>query len=273
MTQDDQGIGFMAENNTILLARIGSILHGINVDPVPDHDEMGICIEPPNYTFGLSDARLFEQYTYHSAPPGEKTPPGGTDRTIFSLHKFLRLAAKGDPNMWVLLNTPTDYHISANAIGLEVLSHPDWLISRRVGERHLGYLKKQVDRYLTGKKDKNTRPQLIADYGFDTKAAAHATRIAWQGFELLEFGEMKLPMSPTMRTLIKRVRLGEFSKKTALDMIEHYTELLSKAVATSPLPDSPDYPRLNAWTGQLYRRWWDAQDTDVALPIKAVECL
>lgn len=270
---DDQGTGFMAVSNTILLARIGSVLHGISVDENPDHDEMGICIEPPAYTLALSDARLFEQFRYSSAPEGEKTPPGGTDRIIFSLHKFLRLAAKGDPNMWVLLNTPVDFHIRSATIGLDVLDHSKWLLSKRVGERHLGYLQKQVDRYLTGKRDKNTRPELIANYGYDTKAAAHALRIAWQGFEIMERGKMALPMTSTMRNLLKAIRLGEISKKEALSMIDNYAALLAKSVTRSELPDRPDYVRLNAWCAQLYRSWWDIRDGIASLTDDGVPTL
>src|SRR5215471_1753097 len=39
----------VAEPNTVLLGLVGSTVHGVTVDGADDRDEMGICIEPPEY--------------------------------------------------------------------------------------------------------------------------------------------------------------------------------------------------------------------------------
>ncbi len=43
----------IAEQGTILRAVVGSRLHGLAIDGQDDRDEMGICIEPPDYVVGL----------------------------------------------------------------------------------------------------------------------------------------------------------------------------------------------------------------------------
>src|SRR5262249_10100204 len=42
----------LAEPNTVLLGLVGSTVHGVTVDDADDRDEMGICIEPPEYVAG-----------------------------------------------------------------------------------------------------------------------------------------------------------------------------------------------------------------------------
>jgi hypothetical protein len=43
-----------------------------------DRDEMGICVEPPEY-LGLSH---FEQYLYRTQPEGHRSGPGDLDLTV-----------------------------------------------------------------------------------------------------------------------------------------------------------------------------------------------
>ena len=43
----------VAESNAVLLGLVGSTVHGVTVDSADDRDEMGICIEPPEYVAGL----------------------------------------------------------------------------------------------------------------------------------------------------------------------------------------------------------------------------
>ena len=59
----------VAEPNTILLGLVGSTVHGVTVDSADDRDEMGICIEPPEYVAGL---RVFDQWVYRTQPEGAR---------------------------------------------------------------------------------------------------------------------------------------------------------------------------------------------------------
>ena len=70
---DDAEDRAVAEPNTILLGLVGSTVHGVTVESADDRDEMGICIEPPEYVAGL---RLFQQWVYRTQPEGARSGPG-----------------------------------------------------------------------------------------------------------------------------------------------------------------------------------------------------
>src|SRR6476469_11129163 len=67
----------IAEPNIVLLGLVGSTVHGVTVDAADDRDELGICIEPPEYVVGL---RGFEQWVYRTQPEGSRSGPGDVDR-------------------------------------------------------------------------------------------------------------------------------------------------------------------------------------------------
>ena len=67
---DNAGHRAVAEPNTVLLGLVGSTVHGVTVDSADDRDEMGICIEPPEYVAGL---RRFEQWVYRTQPEGARS--------------------------------------------------------------------------------------------------------------------------------------------------------------------------------------------------------
>jgi hypothetical protein len=62
----------IAEPNTILRCEVGSSVHGLAIEGTDDRDEMGICLEPPEYVIGL---KHFEQWTYRTQPQGQRSDP------------------------------------------------------------------------------------------------------------------------------------------------------------------------------------------------------
>src|SRR5262249_34448839 len=96
----------IAEPNTVLLGLVGSTVHGVTVDRADDRDEMGICIEPPEYVAGL---RPFSQWVFRTQPEGARSGPGDIDRTVYSLRKWCRLALSGNPTVMLLLHTPEEH--------------------------------------------------------------------------------------------------------------------------------------------------------------------
>src|SRR5690606_17088671 len=62
----------IAERGTVLRCQVGSEVHGIAVPGHGDRDEIGMCIEPPEYVIGL---RSFEQYLYRTQPEGSRSGP------------------------------------------------------------------------------------------------------------------------------------------------------------------------------------------------------
>src|SRR5699024_12392610 len=84
----------IAAAGSLLMCQVGSAVHGPDLDDQNDRDEMGICIEPPEYVIRL---RHFEQYIHRTQPDNVRSGPGDLDLTVYSLRKCARLALAGNP--------------------------------------------------------------------------------------------------------------------------------------------------------------------------------
>ena len=59
----------IAEDGLILRTTVGSIVHGLSNPGTDDRDEMGVCIEPPEYLLGF---QRFEHFVYRTQPEGTR---------------------------------------------------------------------------------------------------------------------------------------------------------------------------------------------------------
>ena len=59
----------IAERGLILRTTVGSVVHGLSNPGTDDRDEMGVCIEPPEYLLGF---RRFEHFVYRTQPEGRR---------------------------------------------------------------------------------------------------------------------------------------------------------------------------------------------------------
>lgn len=250
----------VAETNTILLTEVGSTMHGVTVKEADDIDEMGICIPPSEIALGVgkTDAQLFEQYEFRTQAVGDRSGPGDIDRTIYSLRKYVRMAASGSPTVQMPLFVQRDMIRSINWAGEDLRAHRDMFLSKQSGYRFRGYLLRQRS-YLDGTlAERVHRPELIAAHGYDTKYAYHALRLALQGCELLNDHVIHLPMKQTNRDYLLGVREGRYSLAQALAQLDVFTSQLEVATERSKLPEFPDYERINDWLANTYRQYWDS---------------
>src|SRR5690606_7796194 len=176
-------------------------------------DEMGVCVEPPEYVIGL---RPFEQYIFRTQPEGVRSGPGDLDLTVYSLRKWTRLALDGNPTVLLPLFVPDSEIVRIDGPGRELRANAHRFVSRAAGRRFLGYLRAQRDRMLGRRGGRHTnRPELVETYGFDVKFAAHMVRLGVQGVELLETGRITLPMPQPWRTWLRDLRQGRHSRQEA----------------------------------------------------------
>lgn len=240
--------------NEILRGLVGSTAHGTGLDGHEDRDEMGICIEPAEYVCGL---KLFEQYTYRTQPQGVKSGPGDLDLTIYSLRKFCRLAAKGNPSIIMLLWLPE--YITATNIGLRLVAMRDAFVSREAGWRYLGYLESQR-RALTGEKSACTsRPELVERFGYDTKYAMHALRLGHQGIEYLTERKVSIPVPQPLREHLRSVRRGELKLP---DVIAEIDDVAAKLrTLTERTAGGANWDAINRFLIEAHQEHWTAQGT------------
>jgi hypothetical protein len=248
----------VAETNTVLLGLVGSTVHGLTVEDADDRDEMGICVEPPEYVIGL---RPFEQWVYRTQPEGARSGPGDIDRTVYSLRKWCRLALAGNPTVMLLLHVPDEQCSIVEPPGRELRANKPWFASRRAGRAYLGYMERQRDR-MTGERGQMrvNRPELIERYGFDTKYAGHVLRLGYQGNEFLETGALTLPMREPERTRILDVRNGHVSFNEVLAEADDLQRQLETLLQTSPLPERANQAAVEEFLIDTYRTRWKSQD-------------
>jgi uncharacterized protein len=243
----------IADAHTILRVQVGSGLHGIAIPGTDDRDEMALVCEPPEYVIGL---RKFEQYEYRTQLNHVRSGPGDLDFIAYSLHKWAKLAATGNPTLLLLLFAPDSEVLHAEWPGHSLRAQRSMFISRGAGDRFIGYLERQRDRMLGILSQRTNRPELVALHGFDTKFGAHAVRLGIQGVELLSTGKITLPIPHPDRAYLIGIREGKHSKDEVLAVIEMLREKLVELRATSELPEHADYDRINRWLPEVYRQWW-----------------
>ncbi|MFC0109421.1 nucleotidyltransferase domain-containing protein [Kibdelosporangium aridum] len=242
----------IAAQSTILRVQVGSGVHGTAIQGQDDRDEMGICVEPPEYVIGLE---RFEQYIFRTQPEGHRSGPGDLDLIVYSLRKWVRLALQGNPTVLLPLFVPENEIVEIDDLGRELRAKPEIVLSRQAGMRFIGYLRSQRAGML-GLKRHTNRPELIEKYGFDAKYAMHMVRLGVQGVELLETGKITLPIPEPWLTWLRDLRQGKHTKQEALAAADELEAELEKLITSSPLPERPDRDRANAWLQQAYQRVW-----------------
>lgn len=248
----------VATENCVLLTQVGSTVHGVGVNDQDDRDELGICVEPPEYVIGL---RRFEQYEQRTQPQGVRSGPGDLDRVVYSLRKWTRLAVQGNPSILIPLFVPITDVVYATSLGVDLRADPSWLLSRQAGLRFLGYLDSQRRKLRGERGTRLHRPELIERYGFDTKFAYHMVRLGLQGVELLRTGRLTLPMPEPDRSWLRALRVGEHTLAEALtraEELEHELRRLVNSPTLSSLRDRPDHAVVNEFLVRSYEsHWWE----------------
>ena len=251
MISDAQQI---AEAVTILRATVGSRLHGLALEGTDDRDEMGVCIEPPEYVVGT---RQFEQWVHRTQPEGVRSGPGDIDLTIYGLRKFIRLAMSGNPTIILLLFAPAEFLHVCTPAGERLQALAPALLSRRAGTAFLGYLTAQKQRLLGERGQKRVkRPELEDAHGYDTKYAMHILRLGLQGVELLTTGRLTLPLPDGQRQFLLQVRRGEWSLDSVLTAAGIMERDLEDLRHTSPLPEEPDRAAVDRFLIDEYVQAW-----------------
>lgn len=250
------------ESWTVLRGISGSTLHGLNLPGKDDRDEMGVVVEDIQAALGTPE---FEQYIYRSATErsgkhDEPSQPGDLDLTLYSLRKFLRLCMQGNPQLVQLLFTTGHGKLRSDAIGEQLQELAPYIVSRQAGLRYLGYLESQRQRLLgeRGQKKVN-RPELEAQFGYDTKYAMHMLRLGYQGVELLTTGGLKLPMAEPQRSYVFKVRCGEIPLQEVLTTCGELERELDDLVSDGPLQVAPDRKRVEEWMCDTYFNQWKAR--------------
>jgi hypothetical protein len=247
-------------DNQILQVIVGSQLTGTNVE-TSDKDFMSIYVENKENVYGMAPS--MDHLSVRTQPEGVRSGPDDTDNLAYSLRKYLSLATGGNPSILMLLFAPRDMIVVDSAIGHELRDTRDAFLSQEAVKKFLGFMHAQHERMLgRGKQNRvPNRPELIEKYGYDTKYASHALRLAIQGYQLAKDGQIYLPMQPRDINLILDIRGGEVTKDRVSSLVSDYeweTQNLLNTNSTVLRP-KPDYETISEFSIWAHEFFWDMQ--------------
>jgi hypothetical protein len=261
----------IAEAGMILRVQVGSGVHGTSISGQDDRDEMGVCLEPPQFVTGLArvpngisgdgPSVVFEQYERHTAwdKPGgiaNRSGAGDLDVVIYSARKWARLALAGNPTVLLVLFVPENEIVFLNEAGAELTDNADRFVSRLAAGRFLGYLNAQKAAITDAVRAHTSRPELVAAHGYDTKHAMHALRLGLQGIELLTTGRITLPVPQPHREYLRSIRRGEVPLAEVIDAVSEAEARLADLQEHSSLPGEPDRQWVDDWLHRSYLDFW-----------------
>lgn len=248
----------------ILETLAGSTLHGTSVDDgLEDTDLVGVCIESPfeklcgRWNEEVQQYIQQETWVERTKPEGVRSEAGDTDRSIYGLMKYVKLALSGNPTILLPLFAQGSAIKVCTLEGHELRGLAHYMLSKRCGSAFLGYMQQQRERMIGTRGQMNvTRPELIEKYGFDTKYAGHIIRLGYQGIEVMLGGTITLPMRWSERQHVIDIRTGHYTFEEVVKSAEHIESRLKNAIADSQLPERPDTRLVMDWAAKRYVDYW-----------------
>lgn len=223
----------------IIRVLVGSTLYGTGLAGHEDTDYMGVCIEPWRAVLGLG---RFDQWMWRSQPEGVRSGFGDIDITVYGLRKYLNLAVKGNPSILLLLFVPPSHIEVQTEWGERLQALAPSIVSKRVAAPYIGYCQSQRERLegvRGGRHGGQARPELIEMFGYDTKYAMHALRLALQGQEILRTGRIVVPIEEH-GDLLRSVRNGEVPYDEVVTLIRRAEDAMRRAEIDCTLREHPD---------------------------------
>lgn len=204
---------FDIEKRTIYLARHGSHAYGLNT-PESDVDIKGICIPPKEYFLGF--LRSFEQ---HEALVSRGHPE---DKVVFSLTKFVKLAADCNPNIIEVLHCEESDIIQMDEFGEWLRDIRDSFLSAKAKHTFSGYAHSQLKRIKTHREWLLNPPKQMPtrkEFGLSETSKVSKSELGVQD-ALLDKG-MELDLPKDLVTLFVKERAYN-AAKTTWDQYEHW---------------------------------------------------
>ncbi len=232
----------------------GSELHGAKVGATDDLDLYGIFLDPPAITLGL-DPRT--HFVWSTAADDRRNGPDDVDLTLYSLHRWAQLAAKG--NATALHFLFADATAVSSPLWRRVQQHRELFLSRNSAEQFLGFADNQLRRIAgeLGPGKHGTRPEYTGTHGYDTKAAMHCLRLYLECIELMRDGTITLPRPE--RDYLIDCRQGTWTTPQFLAEAARLRLDAEQSALTSPLPERVDRQAISALVAEVTLEAWKSQ--------------
>jgi predicted nucleotidyltransferase len=245
---------FINSTNLKYLVFGGSISYELNV-PSSDTDIVGVVMPPIEYVYqkdviyGYEEPKVFSHYKGKS----EETQ---TEFTIYSLPRFFRLCADGNPN--VLENLFCDEKFILINSRLRAIRYK--FLSKQVLPKYIGFatstihqLEAAIKRFKNGELDKSlTRYNLYEKYGFDTKCMSHAIRLLLGCIEILKNHTY---VTNLQHEYVKSIKQGEIPYEECKKIMDELLRQIRCLEVTSTLRANVDNVDLRRELAQLIKEF------------------
>lgn len=229
-------------DRVIIRTEVGSTAHGTGLPDKEDYDELGVMIQPWREVAGIS-AELDTIVYRPGRAEGERSQAGDYDLVVYGARKFASLAAKGNPSILMMLFGPLRFSTPLGD-ALRDLAPAFW--SERARNRFLGYSRAQRERLMGVRGGAHTnRPELVEQFGYDTKYAMHMLRLGFQGMEYVRTGQLTLPIPGEQGEFLRDVRAGKYTLEEVIQRADANEDSLK--LMRSPAPAEPDWSAINDW--------------------------
>ena len=170
------------------------------------------------------------------------------------------MAATGNTNALEFLFVPSVAVTGRDIWNTHIAPMAQHFVSKRAAfhfaEFSKGMLKRLRGGEGTGKHGQ--RPDLIEEFGYDTKAAMHLIRVLEEGRELMDTGRITLPRENAQ--LLKRIRGGEFDWPEIEFMFDNRMAALMAAQENSSLPAELDRAKISSIITGAQVDWWFGEE-------------
>ena len=238
-------------------------MHGATGDKPTDTDIAGVYIQPVEMILGIdqkrSDDKWFDPDTHVWSTSGDnvRNTADDIDVALYSLRKWASMAATGHTTVLEFLFTKNTLGWANSTYVWEtyILGNKDKFLSKAAGIKFGEYARAQLHAIKgVGKGKHGQRPELEAQYGYDTKAAMHMLRVLGEGIELMETGNITLPRPEA--PFLKDVRNGKFALPDIEALFESRETLLEIAMEKSSLRDTIDRAEISRLITEAQLDFW-----------------
>jgi predicted nucleotidyltransferase len=235
----------------------GSALHGASLGKA-DLDIYGVFIEPLVNIYGLT---RFEHFVSSTGTDQSRNTPDDVDITLYSLRRWAGLAVKGNPTALSFLFAPNEAGVMWDSVdvfswGQVKDALREAVVCKRSVNAFRGFVTDQMKRLLgeKGQGKHGQRPELTADFGYDTKAVMHASRLTFEAIELMNTGHITYPR-PEVEYL-RSIRRGELSLDKVCANVSESLRCLENAERDSLLQEKPNYAAVDSVLVNAYTEFY-----------------
>lgn len=245
------------EKHTIFLARVGSFSYGTNIEG-SDIDLRGCLVAPlrsycdPYFTFEQHEEQVAKGFP--------------TDKVVYDIKKFIKLAAQANPNSLEPLFVEPQFIEKITTVGQTLLDNRHLFISQEFKSRIFGFATRELeelrrDFYRANYQCAGYEEQKVLEERFQRKSgkrSLHVRRLMNMLFDFYQ-KEMIIVFRPEAKELNEERTKDWFDQKNLTDLGNFFAKReldINELAAKSPIPLKPDYEKIS---DLCYRLIDDAQ--------------